>query len=93
MQDAQFKAAIKTRWSEMKTLAINTQNINKIIDEQSEYLIKSGAVARHFKRWPDLFPESKTEAEYLASYRNQISIKKNWVKDRIQWLDAQIGKF
>ncbi|MBM3177752.1 MAG: CotH kinase family protein [Bacteroidetes bacterium] len=93
MQDPQFKAALKTRWNEMKVQAINTQNINKIIDEQSDYLIKAGAVARHFKRWPDLFPESKTESAYVASYRNQISIKKNWIKDRIQWMDSQISKF
>ena len=90
MQDPQFRAAIKSRWNELKTNELSSQTINAKIDNWVTYLEENGAVDRNFNQWR-IIGEAVTFNSFVGnSYEEEIDYVKRWINDRISWMNSRI---
>lgn len=66
---------IRARWRECRSSFLSTENILKLLDDNINYIVSSGAVARENKRWPD--------------YKMSADIKeiREYQTERMKWLD------
>jgi hypothetical protein len=84
MEDPQFRAAVKTRWTALRGLEFSNQALLARVDEASELLISSGAVARNYKVW-----DQGIGVDYPAS----VAQLKNFFQQRVVWMDNTIASF
>lgn len=89
MEDTAFKGALRCRWKQVRSTSVSLNRINQLID--SVITLTLEARQRHFVRWPVLgvviwpnpTPVPKT-------YEEEISVLKNWISQRLNWLDLSI---
>ncbi len=89
MQDTAFEAHLRCRWKELRQTTLSFASINKLID--SVVTVTAEARERHFAKWPVLgvyvwpnpYPIPRT-------YEGEIRTLKQWLYDRITWLDQNI---
>ena len=90
MQDPQFRAAIKARWNELKNSTLSPQNIESKIDEMVTTLDENGALTRNFEQWPVIGEELPFNSFVGNSYAEEITYMKNWISERINWMNTKI---
>ncbi|MEL7148878.1 MAG: CotH kinase family protein, partial [Bacteroidota bacterium] len=87
MQDTVFQNRLDCRWTDFRSRFLHTDSIHTWIDEHVE--LTADAIDRNFTRWdnfigeyiwfePDPVPES---------YEEEITYLKDWIDERVQWLD------
>lgn len=86
--DPFFNSHLKRRWNEVKDSFINTSYINSIIDSSAVEL--GDAVTRNFTTWNILSTHVWPNNYLGGSYGNELIYLKNWIRDRIDWMDSQI---
>lgn len=90
MQDPAFVNKLSCRWSSLRQNVLNVNRINQYIDSSATVLNESQT--RNFKQWPTLgayiYPNPQTQAG--ANYQSEVTDLKNWVTNRITWMDANI---
>ncbi|MEQ8475715.1 MAG: CotH kinase family protein [Fulvivirga sp.] len=84
LEDAQFRAAIKSRWNSLRTNELSTAKLHLMVNEISSYLIKHGAIERNYNRWTIGVP-----VDYLGS----IESLKDFLQTRAEWMDSEISNF
>ena len=90
LQDPKFRAAIKTRWNILKSNELASQVINSKINQWVTYLQENGAVARNFDQWPVLGESLPFNSFVGSSYNDEVDYVKNWIAQRVSWMDGQI---
>jgi len=85
-EDPFFVNQVKTRWNQKKT---ETDGIMRFIDERASLI--SNAAGYNFRKWPILNKYVWPNAVVTGSYNGEIAYLKNWLKDRISWLDGAIN--
>jgi hypothetical protein len=89
MEDSAYKAALRCRWKQVRSTSISLKRIYQLID--SVVTLTMEARQRHFSRWPVLgvtiWPNP---APIPTSYEGEISTLKNWISDRLYWIDNSI---
>ena len=90
MRDPQFRAAIKTRWNQLKNNQISTQTINTKIDNWVTYLSDNGAIDRNFDQWDVIGEEVAFNSFVGNSYQEEVDYVKDWIRQRIDWVNSQI---
>jgi len=83
MEDPQFKAALKSRWTSLRATVLSNEKILGLVDEKSNYLIENGAIERNYSRWPIT----------SFDYSSRIVDLKNFLSNRLNWMDSEIGSF
>jgi hypothetical protein len=86
--DPYFNSHLKRRWNELKEKFINTTYLNHFIDSCA-YEMRDAQV-RNFRTWNILNTYVWPNNYVGGSYANELTYLKNWLKDRITWMDAQI---
>lgn len=86
--DPYFNSHLKIRWNEMKDKFINTTYINNLIDSCA-YELKDASV-RNFQTWNVLNSYVWPNNYVGGTYANELNYLRNWMKDRIDWMDSQI---
>ena len=86
--DPYFNSALKLRWNELKANFINTTHINGVIDSLANHL--AAPQVRNFTKWNILSTYIWPNNYVGGSYANEITYLKNWMRDRITWMDTQI---
>ncbi len=86
--DPFFNSHLKNRWNEVKEDFINTTYINNLIDSCAYDL--RDAVERNFSTWNILNTYVWPNNYVGGSYGNELNYLKSWMRDRIEWMDAQI---
>lgn len=76
-----IKELLESRWTTYRKSFLSTQEIQKKLTDNRDYLINTGAVERQNARWPQY--AISTDIEYLLEYQ----------ADRMQWLDEYIMSF
>lgn len=90
MQDPNFANKVYCRWNALRQTVLSTAYLNNYIDSSANLLNESQE--RNFRQWPILGayispnPQNQTGANYLS----EVSDLKNWLSNRITWLDANI---
>ncbi len=90
MQDPQFTNELYCRWNNYRQSFLSLTAINNYIDSSANALGESQQ--RNFKQFPIIgafiFPNPQSQAG--ASYWGEVNDLKNWVANRIAWMDAAI---
>ncbi len=91
MQDPQFVAQLACRWNYLRSNVLSITNINNIIDAEANLL--GEAQQRNFTQWPVLgaFIYCNPQNQVGANYATEIADLKNWITNRITWMDANIN--
>lgn len=88
-QDDYFNAEIKIRWDELRKGPFHLDSINAFIDSVSVMLTE--AQERNFYRFPVLGIYLWPNYFVGNTYEEEISFMKEWIYQRIQWMDGQIA--
>jgi hypothetical protein len=89
LQDREFVNLLQNRWNMARNSFLNTDSVMAYIDSSVAYL--ANPVARNYYVWP-LIDVDIWHSNYVAiSYEDEINIVKNWITDRLDWIDDNIG--
>ena len=89
--DPNFKGKIRARWKQLRQNELSNTKINYVIDSLNNMLTLSASY--NFTRWNILstyvWPNNYVGGSYVA----EINYLKNWLTNRIIWLDGQFEAF
>ena len=89
MTDKKFANAAHCRWKELREEGYTLEKIEFFIDEQATYL--KAAAERNFVRWPILDVPVWPNPEVSGNtYENEIDYLKEFIKQRLDWMDANM---
>jgi len=77
--DPEFEAAYWNRWDEVREDAFSEQSLIDKVDDYESRLTE--ARERHFERWTELPPQ--------GSPAEEVQVIRDWLGERLTWLDAQ----
>jgi hypothetical protein len=80
-RQAGFATRAAERWTELRTGLLDIDSLNSRIDSMAEYIAE--ARTRNSARWPAMGD--------AIVYASEIVYLKNWIRNRITWIDANIG--
>ena len=75
------------RWKKVRS---GIKDITKYIDDQEKLLDKSQEA--NFATWQILNKRVWPNVAALGSYKAEVKYLKEWLKDRVEWMDKNIGK-
>jgi subtilisin-like proprotein convertase family protein len=91
MKDTIFENVSRCRWEYHRQHSLHFDTINSYIDQQAAYLQQ--AQVRHFNAWQTL--NTGTGTPELTAYPTTLAIEidtlKSTIKQRILWIDANLG--
>lgn len=86
--DPFFNSYLKRRWNEWKQNYLNSTYLNTFIDSCATNL--GDAQKRNFRTW-DVLSTYVWPNNYIGNtYDNELTYLKNWLRDRMAWMDSQI---
>jgi len=88
-QDATYRSKLAARWAELRTDKLQTSRLHTYIDSVSTVL-STEATTRNFQRWPVLGQYVWPNFYVGNSYQDEVNWLKNWVTQRMNWLDASM---
>ncbi len=87
--DSAFRGQVRCRWKDLRQTRLNEQRINFLID--SVVNLTDEARQRHFQKWPVLGEWVWPNPQPIpTTYEGEITSLKQWVHDRLTWLDANM---
>jgi len=96
LNDGSFRKKLRERWTELRQSTLSLDSLNTTIDHFSS--ITEEARSRNFEIRPkpgsvDLgggwFPYDPRNEE-IETYEDELTLTKNWIADRINWIDNNI---
>lgn len=87
MRDKAFRDRVRTRWSKLKG---SFKSIDKYIKERESVIRRSQA--ENFRRWPIQGTWVWPNSVVLDSHEAEVDHMRNWLKQRIEWMDKNIDK-
>ena len=87
-KDRDFRKRVKARWAVVKP---RMQGIDAYIVTQEARLAQSQA--ENFKRWPILDVSVWPNAVVLGSHHAEVTYLRDWLRQRISWMDKAIAKY
>ena len=92
MQDSSFTNKVNCRWQELKENVLSVQNFFHNIDSLTNYL--NEAQNRNYERWPNVLGHyiwpNPDGWQNRKTYTSEINWMKQWIYNRISWIDANI---
>ncbi len=87
MRDKAFRSRVQTRWDQLKG---QFQSIDAYIDAREKAL--KASQAENFRRWPILDTWVWPNSVVLGSHHAEVDHLRDWLKQRIKWMDKNVGK-
>jgi len=88
-EDDWFQRRYADRWFELRAGLFSTERLLKYIDDTASLL--NEAQARNFERWKILGTRLWPNWYIASTYQEEIRWMKDWLSDRLAWMDRQIG--
>jgi hypothetical protein len=85
--DPDFGQHYVDRWAQLRTNIFATAKILRGIDSRTDLL--NEAQARNYERWPVLGRQVWPQYFVGNTYAEEVDFMKDWVKQRLTWIDAQ----
>jgi len=89
-EDPYFETLLKYRWEKLRERVISKNTINSFIDS-CQNVLKSAQV-RNFEKFNVLNTYVWPNNYIGGTYINEVNYLRNWISDRIDWLDSQMDK-
>jgi hypothetical protein len=87
-EDPAFEQKVRARWAQMKADGTLTALLQHI-DTQAAFL--NDAQANNFEKWPILSIYVWPNRVVTGSYEGEINTMKEWLSERIIWMDAHFS--
>jgi hypothetical protein len=91
LEDLYYVNHVKARWKELRKEKFSNANILAFIDSCENLL--SQAQVRNFQKFNILNKNVWPNAYVGGSYAAEVDYLKNWITERLYWLDSQIDMF
>jgi hypothetical protein len=91
MEDPGFKMKLAQRWVTLREGKFSTTSIHQDIDSLYAILNTESAI-RNFQAWPVLGQYVWPNNFVGVSYESEIDYLKDWIEDRMAWLDDNMPK-
>ena len=88
LDDSLYLNNLNCRWNLLRKNSLNTDTIFSFIDSMVMYL--NNSQTRNFQRWPILGSTIWPNYYVGGNYQDEINFLKNWIFDRIIWIDNNI---
>ena len=90
MEDPQFVAELKVRYSTLRKTTLSNDYLMHYIDSVNTVI--SAAEVRHFRKWPILGQNvGAPESDYIpTTFEGETNKFKSWISTRLAWLDKQL---
>ncbi len=90
--DSTFRYRASKRWEVLRKSALNPDRINAWMDSTANTLNESKV--RNFSRWTGVLGKYVWPNYYVgATYEQETTWMKDWIRQRTAWLDAQLKVF
>ena len=91
LEDPAFVAKTQNRWKTLRSDAFSEASIFQRIDSYASLFRNTKSGAANFDRWPVLGTYIWPNNYIGASYQDEINYLKNWISNRLLWLDENIN--
>ncbi len=89
--DPNYTSALKKRWAQYRRSNLREDRLMATVDSLASVLTSRGAERRNSMAWPR-WGEYVWPNYYIAdNYKDEVDYLKNWLRDRIAWMDSQLG--
>jgi subtilisin-like proprotein convertase family protein len=88
MEDTLFQNNLRCRWENLKPIVFDTTIINQYLDSMAARLNESQI--RNYNQWPIIGTYVWPNYFIGNSYQAEVDTLKWWIKQRFEWLDANI---
>lgn len=83
LEDPVFQQRLKQRWQALRSNQLSTATVLGLVQSTSNYLVENGAIERNYERWSGV----------AVDYTQAIEELKNYLDNRLSWMDGQINAF
>ena len=87
-EDADYRGLTRCMWDDYRSDAWSDESLNGIIDSLA--MLLAGPSIRDHARWPRLGEYVWPNVFIGATYDEEVSFLRNWILDRVAWLDDNI---
>jgi len=91
LEDNRYKQQLQNRWQTLRATVFSEQNIYATMDDIKATLDAADAINRNQQRWPVIGQEVWPNVFVGATYSEELSYMKNWIHDRLSWMDSAIS--
>jgi len=90
MDDPAFVIELQNRWTSLRDNELSTGQILTMMDQDIAILNKAGAIDQNFFTWPVIGKYIWPNNFVGSSYDVEIQYMKDWISDRLLWMDGAI---
>ncbi len=88
--DPAYTAQVKMRWAQYRESNLSTDRLMATLDSLATVLTVQGAESRNSQAWP-CWGKKRWPNHYIAAdYDDEISHIKQWLLERLAWMDKQL---
>jgi hypothetical protein len=88
LDDTTYQNKLKCRWEYLRAKTLHKDSLFSFIDSMAFYL--NDAQQRNFQRWNIIGTYIWPNYYIGNTYQEEIDILKDWIEDRLVWLDSNI---
>ena len=93
LEDEKFIVNLKNRWNDLRGNILSEENLMNIIDIKYSLLNnETDVIKKNFEKWKIFGVYIWPNSFVGNNYYEEIDFLKNWIKNRISWLDEEINK-
>jgi hypothetical protein len=89
MRDTAFTHQFSSRWFELRKGIFKTDYLLNKVDSLVNYL--NEGIIRNYKIWPIIDQDIFNPAYHVESYEADTAMLKNWIRNRLTWIDENIS--
>ena len=91
LEDNTFRSALATRWAALRASELSNEAIMDRIDTHASRLNYAGALDRNVETWTILGKKLPSNTYVGSTYAEEIAYLKEWLTDRLVWMDAELS--
>ena len=88
--DPTYTAQVKAQWAQYRNTNLSTDRVMAIVDSLATMLTSHGAEQRNSQAWPRWGIKVWSNHYIATDYNDEINYLKNWLTQRIAWMDQQL---
>lgn len=89
--DSRYTARLRERWAAYRSGNLREDRLMATVDSLARVLTVQGAEQRNSQAWPQWGVWVWPNHYVSKDYNDEISYLKQWLHDRIAWMDEQLG--
>lgn len=91
LEDPVFVTQLQERWTKLRSNQFSESKIMSKIDAYAKLLQETGSVDKNFSVWEVLGVYVRPNNYVGETYQQEVDYLKEWIENRLLWLDASIS--